>query len=329
MLALSALRADAMGGDHPTGTLAASAKDWPGGLLDLVNFDGRVHGHWVNANHEFFFRGDAAAFSNFVELYAKVRDTALTLTIHVDGARRSALWGEKPNTEYDWKLYIQRRGWDAPIDPNRPKDQPGYVVSMDVWVDKRVKLKQVRLPTDVDVKASGKAEPGGEIGQFVKAHRERQRAEEEHQPVPVAQVWNGGTGLAGIEPWLVFAAWADGTVVRRIDGKLRVGSVAPARIAELQADIRKGGFFQPPLQFGLVRPDGPELRIAAADGDARMVLSYEGGKPRLEDYGHDSSPSRQQVTDFVAMWDRVVAAMDRVQPGKWTDFDGERKLRFP
>jgi hypothetical protein len=159
----------AMGGNHRPGKIGKVHADWSDRLLELINFEGRVHGHWVNANDEFFYRGDTAALNRFLELYGKLEDTPLTVVIHAGSARRSALWGKKPEIAYDWKLLITRRGWGAPSDPKRPKDDPGYVVTVDVWIDGKVELEKLKVPEKI------KAVSGGEIEKFVAGHEARRK----------------------------------------------------------------------------------------------------------------------------------------------------------
>jgi hypothetical protein len=131
-----------MGGTHPKDRKIVHPQ-WPEGLADVVNFAGRVHGHWVNANDEFFYRGDTRAFNDFLKRYAKVKDTPLRVVIHGDRRRRSRLWGDEPKIPYDWKLLLLRRGWGAP--PASSGTPGNYVVTIDVWVDGQVDLDEIYL----------------------------------------------------------------------------------------------------------------------------------------------------------------------------------------
>ncbi len=179
-----------MGGVHPPGKLGKIHSDWPDALLELINFDGRVHGHWVNANDEFFFEGDTAALEQFLSRYVKLQDTPLKLVLHSGSIRRSALWGEKPRAHYDWKLFVQRRGWGVPLDPKRPKNDPGYVVTVDVWLDGRVDLAKLGVPIQIGVESSGKTdqESSSVIDDFIAKHEARRKR---------AQKKNGGDPSKG------------------------------------------------------------------------------------------------------------------------------------
>jgi hypothetical protein len=160
--------AHSMGGDHPKGKIGKVHADWSDGLLDMINLDARVHGHWVNANDEFFYQADTAPLNRFLAQCGKLKGTLSKVIIHAGSTRRSALWGEKPEMAYDWKLLILRRGWGPPEDVPRQKDDSGYVVTVDVWLDGKVELEELEVPANMTV------ESGGEIGEFIRSHKSRQ-----------------------------------------------------------------------------------------------------------------------------------------------------------
>ena len=152
----------AMGGDHPInpdGVIVAQQPDWPAGLADLINSGPVFSGHWVNANSEFFFLGDAASLTRFLTRYATLKNTPLLVIIHGGSARWSELWGDKPSSQYDWKVLLEKRGWGAPAKPDKPEEQ--WVVTVDVWVDRNVRLSELKCPKNVEVKS------GGEIERFI------------------------------------------------------------------------------------------------------------------------------------------------------------------
>ena len=140
---------------------------WPAGLADMVNSKHRVAGHWVNPSDEFFFKGTSADFNRFLQQYAKLADTPLTLVIHAGSARRSALWGKEPAIRYDWKLLSLHRGFMAVRDPQRFQKKTGYEITVDLWIDSQVKLEEIAVPVNVNLKS------GGEIDTFIKAHQEK------------------------------------------------------------------------------------------------------------------------------------------------------------
>jgi hypothetical protein len=160
----------AWGGDH---VIEADGKikigiheDWPVGLENLINSGGCIHGHWVNANDEFFYKGDTATLNKFLEKYSTFKDTPLTLVIHAGSHRRSALWGEKPEKPYDWKLLVQKHGWGAP-ETDSSNINEKYVVTLDVWIDRDIKLAEIIVPANVVVKS------GGEIEDFISKHKSK------------------------------------------------------------------------------------------------------------------------------------------------------------
>ena len=93
-------------------------------------------------------------------------------------------------------------------------------------------------------------------------------------------------------------------------------------------EVEAAGFFSPPLDYGLTRPDGPIRRIAAMRNGKLVRLDYD-GYCDFRDVGPYASPSRQQREAFVQMWQRVVRAIDDVPLGQSSDYHGERALRYP
>ena len=166
-LAVCTSAALGLGGDHPTGKLVAQHDDWPAGLVDLVNEAGRVRGHWVNQNDFFYYQGDAAALNKFLARYAKLSDTPLTVVLHLAEDQRTGPLGKAATDAFDWKLEVIRRGWGAPLEPLRPKDKPGYVVTVHVWLGSTITLKKLEVPRDVKIQSAGDLEA------FIKDHAKR------------------------------------------------------------------------------------------------------------------------------------------------------------
>ena len=167
----SASSAWGLGGDHKVGAdgkVNTSNSEWPAGLVDVLNSGGCFHGHFVNANDEFCFRGDTEAFNKFLKAYAALKNTPLQVVIHAGSERASLLWGDKPKEACDWKVAVLRRGWwkDLPTRPDQPDEK--YVVTVDVWIDKQVKLSGIVAPKTVSLKSSG------EIEQSILRQREQQ-----------------------------------------------------------------------------------------------------------------------------------------------------------
>lgn len=140
----------AMGGEHPaTQPIGMLKTDWPVALPAAINSPGRVAGHWVNANDEFFYRGDTRAFSEFLRKVAQTK-LPLTLVLHMTPPHRSLLWGEEPRVPYDWTLLVGTAGWVSPVwklnfdDPNA-KD----ALRVDVWLDGGLTADAIDLPAGV------------------------------------------------------------------------------------------------------------------------------------------------------------------------------------
>jgi hypothetical protein len=159
----------AWGGDYiigESGKIQTGQSDWSSGLVDLMNSSGCFHGHWVNANDEFFYQGDTALLNQFLKRYSTLNDTPLTVIIHAGSFRRSALWGEKPDKPYDWKLLVQKHGWGAPETSNSPNEK--YVVTVDVWIDRGIRLADLHVPDNVTI------HDGNEIEDFISKHKVKQ-----------------------------------------------------------------------------------------------------------------------------------------------------------
>lgn len=146
----------AMGRDYQIGTngnIISQQPDWPSGLAELINSGPVFHGHWVNANSEFFFRGDTGSLTRFLGHYSTLTNTPLVVVLHAGSARRSELWGDKPTDRYDWKVILLKRGRGAPEKPASPQEQ--WVVTVDVWIDHDIRLADLVVPKNVQLKSAG------------------------------------------------------------------------------------------------------------------------------------------------------------------------------
>jgi len=159
----------AMGGDYQVnadGKIVLQQADWPVGLGELINSGPVFHGHWVNANSEFFFLGDTASLARFLKRYGDLKNTPLVVVLHAGSARQSKLWGEKPADRYDWKVSVLKRGWGAPEKPASQEDS--WVVTVDVWIDHNIRLADLAVPKGVQLKSAG------EIEAFISKHESGQ-----------------------------------------------------------------------------------------------------------------------------------------------------------
>ena len=166
------------------------------------------------------------------------------------------------------------------------------------------------------------------------------------QGQPVIALWNDGCYLLNIKPFLLFAAWEDGTVLRRgevskpisgaqsIARKLTIGSVKPSEVQALQAAIAKAGFFSPPSERGMLFPDGSSQSLSVRFGKANRLLNHYGPSDKwlreaIEKMGPKGSPQRDDYEAFVAMWDQVAKLVDAATPAKMAEFRGQVKLAHP
>jgi hypothetical protein len=154
------------------------------------------------------------------------------------------------------------------------------------------------------------------------------------RPETVVEVWDASMSLLNAGPEPLFVAWSDGMIARRIDAGLVCGSVAPVQIEGLLRAVETAGFFDPPLEFGLVFPDGPMQVIRARSGGRERVLRHYGREDAtlrqyLDEIGPDAFPTRQDAEGFVAMWGRVLEAIDAAAPSTSLVCDDSRPLSFP
>jgi len=108
---------------------------------------------------------------------------------------------------------------------------------------------------------------------------------------PVIELWNNG--VPGVQkPFLLFAAWADGTIVRPAEDltdtpakgggsifglgkrKLKTGMIEAAAVVGLQESLTKAGLSKPPLAHGILFPDGPSQTLVVRDGNGEQLLSH-------------------------------------------------------
>jgi hypothetical protein len=142
--------------------------------------------------------------------------------------------------------------------------------------------------------------------------------------------------MIGEPPFVLFAAWSDGMVAKRVGKETLVGFVSPGDISGLAQAIRKAGFFTPspsPLlnSYGLVFPDGPVRCLSVTDEGNRRTLYYHGRDDlnRLDQVGPHADPSREQRERFIAMWKRLVTEIEKVVPEKLEPFAGARNVIYP
>ena len=139
---------------------------------------------------------------------------------------------------------------------------------------------------------------------------------------PVVALWDCGIYLLGVKPSILFAVWADGTVVRAAEGRLMVGKVKPDAVAKLLTEIERSGFRNPHLESGILHPDGPVERLSVTFDGKAAQLFYDGSTD-FNDLGPDAIPSRAQLEAFVRMWREVQVAIADVKPAEVTELRGD------
>jgi hypothetical protein len=171
------------------------------------------------------------------------------------------------------------------------------------------------------------------------------------EDAPVIALWNDGVSMAQVKPFLIFAAWNDGTVIWRgaLDkpmggaeslfdwarSELKTGSVASSEIGKVQAAIAQAGFFHPPLANGLLFPDGPSQSLCVRFGHAKRLLSHYGSSDKwllqsIAELEPSSVPSRKDAEAFVVMWDKIMKLIStRLIPTKSAAFRRALKLTRP
>ena len=148
--------------------------------------------------------------------------------------------------------------------------------------------------------------------------------------LPVVEMWNGGINLAGIEPFLIFAAWNDGTVLASTPSTrgqrpsdLLIGNAKPQDIEQLLKTADIAGFFDPPIKYPVVYPDGPDFVIILRHAGKQGRLEYHGGDPKLGEIGPTASPSRDQMRAFYELWHKVETSIKQCPVSTLSKFKGQ------
>lgn len=131
-----------------------SASFWPKGATELANRADRFDGYMINAFDQFYYAGDAKAFNDFLQGYAKVEGGGLTLIL-LDPADKVLGAGQLQGA--NWGMSISSNGHAGVTFP----------------VDGRIPLRDVKVPLQVNVEAYPNA--SAEIKAFVTAHEAAQK----------------------------------------------------------------------------------------------------------------------------------------------------------
>jgi len=147
----------ALGGDYPAGMPLLVPTNWPFGLADLRDDQGRVHGYFVNMEDLFFYAGDTASFNRFLANYAVLPIASHTLALHRGSGTAKSPWNRAQGVSCDWKMYIGPRwrketfGKSGAEAREIIRNCPGYAVSLELWLNGEVNFAQVKVPANVTV----------------------------------------------------------------------------------------------------------------------------------------------------------------------------------
>jgi hypothetical protein len=153
------------------------------------------------------------------------------------------------------------------------------------------------------------------------------------QTAPVVELWNGGIYLAGVQPFLLFAAYDDGKVLVRGDPNLLPhhrdnlalghGHTTPDAIRALLHQCEQAGIFSPPINHPVLYPDGAEFILIVRGPDRVAQLHYHGGDPQLDTIGPTASPSRRDLEAFDRLWHRAMVAIRKATMVKTDPYEGQ------
>lgn len=152
LMLTGAQAASAMGGTHGKGApkKPVSVSTWPKGVAGLANREDRTGGYWINASDWFYYAGDAKAFNEFLQQYAKVQGTPRILVL--GGVKGLAgAFGSAAATGHDWELSVA--GWG----------QASATVTLPL--EGRIRLKDIHVPANIQVVFVG--EPNREVETFL------------------------------------------------------------------------------------------------------------------------------------------------------------------
>ena len=160
--------------------------------------------------------------------------------------------------------------------------------------------------------------------------------------MPVITMWNGGILMAGIDPYLLYAVWEDGTVMNRTplppptgmktpgDG-LTVGRVGPERVQALLRECEQAGIFSPPAGGSRIGIDGPWLRLSVRHEGQEQVLDYHGRDEweKPESGGPQAGQPSAEAEAFIKLWRETEDALLALTPTPRVGYNGPSPLDLP
>jgi len=150
--------------EHAPGRPVYDSRAWPE-LGSLLNRPGRVYGYSYFSGNRFYYAGDTGEFNAFLEAYARLKGTPLTLVVHA-GPGREKRWLESKNIRCDWKVDVALR--------RRPAERrEGVTVA--VWLGGQVELDKMKVPLTIKVNSGGEPGNSGDIEKYIAAHEAKRK----------------------------------------------------------------------------------------------------------------------------------------------------------
>jgi len=162
-----------------------------------------VHGYFINANDFFFYVGDTDEFNQFLDQYAKLKKTALTLILQPGPGKTDFITRDDKEITFDWKVNLYCRGWarEAPPDPTGKAGR--YVIVLEVYPGAQVELNKIKVPLSVKVK-SGVANDA--FAKFIAAHEAKRKqakeAEGKAEAPATTEAGDGKAGFINLDPYV-------------------------------------------------------------------------------------------------------------------------------
>ena len=154
----------ALGGDYRVGVPLLVPTDYPTGLAGLRDHQCRVHGYFVNMEDLFFYSGDTVSFNRFLTNYATLQICSHTLTLHQGSGLAKSPWNHGQGVSCDWKMYIAPRWRKGQVEAKTAteaieiiRNNPGYVINLELWLEGGVDFARVKVPAIVTIIPAGEA----------------------------------------------------------------------------------------------------------------------------------------------------------------------------
>lgn len=148
---------------------------------------------------------------------------------------------------------------------------------------------------------------------------------------PIIQYWDNGNFIGGKPSSLLFAAWRDGKVLRVMNNRTYVGFITEGELSRLLERLAQAGVESAPFPTGVTYPDGGSQLIYIDINDVQISLKHDSnvGVDDLDGYQLPARVTRQQMTNFIGIWFRAVAAIDDIWPVRLDLITGMPAIPYP